>query len=208
MSLLIPGEAKFSMGISPNVVTATTGQEKIDMSLDDLIKSRRQESKGPGLRRSSRRRADPKKPMSTLRQAAQKSNRRVEASRQAKRRAASAHRRGLRDSKSATQMEVEKEVNRATDKPNARGRRNGLKNRALANRRPIKPRPPTKKALKAAVSAMTEAGFTVPDGMKVVINLEKDGSKSATTGKKGTKKLTNGDHPNKNNGGRLWGKKK
>ena len=179
-----------------------------DLLTDDLIKTRRQESKVPARRRSTRRRPDPKKPMSTLRQAAQKSNRRVEASRQAKRRAASAHRRGLRDSKSATKMEVENEITKATDKAKFRGRRNGLRNRALANKRPIKPRLPTKKALKAAVSAMTEAGFTVPDGMKVVINFEKDDSKSAISGKKGSKKLTNADHPNKNNGGRLWGRKK
>jgi len=212
MSLLIPGEAKFSMGVSPNVVTATPGQDKIDMSLDDLIKSRRDELKATPRHRSTRRRDDPKKSMSTLRQAAQNSSRRVEGSRQAKRQAASSFRRGMRDSKAPTKMEVDKEIKKSTEKGKLRKKSLLLKSRGLTNKRAVRPRPPTKKAVKAAVYAMSDAGFKVPDGMKVVINLEKDESKSATTVKRNnnrgpvSKKRANGNNPNRNNGGRLWGK--
>ena len=104
-------------------------------------------------------------------------------------------------------MEVEKEIRK---KPTTgRGRKGALKGRALTTRRAVRPRPPTKKAIKAAVSAMTNAGFSVPDGMKVVINLEKDDSKPKQKSNANDKRKSNkGDHPNKNNGGRLWGKKK
>jgi len=205
MSLLIPGEAKFSMGVSSTTVSSSSGQEKIDMSLDDLIKSRRDESK-KAPRRSTRRRTDPKKPTTSLRNAAQNTNRRAEGSRRAKKSAATNFRRGMRDTKAPTKMEVEKEIKK----------QNGtvkFKKGALKSKRPIKPRPPTRKAIKAAVSAMSSAGFKVPDGMRVVINLEKESKPLNNTKKnmgmgKGTKKPTNNEHPNKSNGGRLWGKKK
>lgn len=134
-------------------------------------------------------------------------------------------------------MEVEQEIKKENDKDRAsnRGRKGILRNRTgTMTKRPFKPRPPTKKAIKAAVTAMTSAGFKVPDGMKVVINLEKEGrdtSKLAPSGKKNNsnnnnninrrnnnngnnkggsqqKNQSNRDHPNKSNGGRLWGKKK
>jgi len=112
-------------------------------------------------------------------------------------------------------MEVEKEIKRYRDRTSLRGRKGILKDRTMTKRPVRKPRPPTKKAIKAAVSAMTSAGFKVPEGMKVVINLEKDvgktmPNKTVPFGRKNTnnKPNKNDDHPNRNNGGRLWGKKK
>jgi len=205
MSLLIPGEAKFSMGVSSTTVSSSAGQDKIDMSLDDLIKSRRDESKKTP-RRSTRRRNDPKKPSSSVRKAAQNSNRRTEGARKANKNAATNFRRGLRNTKSPTKMEVEKEIK--NQKKTVQ-----FKKGALKSKRSVKPKAPTKKAIKAAVSAMSNAGFKVPDGMKVVINFEKEPRPSNTTKKisgkgNGSKRQTKNDNPNKNNGGRLWGKRK
>jgi len=225
MSLLIPGEAKFSMGVSPTTLTAS-GQEKIDMSLDDLIKSRRGDAKKASrrsdrqadrgsdrrpVRRSERRRSDPKKPLSTLQKAAQNSSRRSDGVRKASRRAATNFRRGMRENKAPTQMEVDTEIRKEQNRTTQRGRKQILRGRNLSSRLRT-PRPPTKKAIKAAVSAMTGAGFAIPDGMKIVINLEED--KSTLPERKNTNRgnaprtQTNRDHPNKNNGGRLWSKRK
>ena len=43
------------------------------------------------------------------------------------------------------------------------------------------PRPPPKRAIKAAVSAMEGAGFTVPDGMQMVISFAPANSKKSST---------------------------
>lgn len=202
MTLQLPGEAKFSIGTTDN--TAAAAQSKVDMSLDDIIKSRRTESKSTN-QRSTGRRGNIKKPTTSLKEAAKKSaQNQAKGTQRASRQAKTNFRRGMRSSKSATKMEVEKEVRKETKKnPVNRGPGRRTAPRGEVGRRKMTLRPPTKKVIKAAVSAMTSAGFKVPDGMKVVISVEKN--EPGSQGKVGNKDVVS-NHPNASKGGRLWGR--
>lgn len=197
--LELPAEAKFSIG-----TTSAPVMSKVDMSLDDIMKSRRDEAKTSNLR-NTRHKVDPKK---LIENAAKNSGKRRVGVRRASKDAATANRRGLRDSKAPTKMEVEKEVKKEMKKTvkfgaGANRKRNELAERG--GRKKMTPRgrarPPTQKAIKAAVSAMTNAGFKVPEGMKVVISVEKEPGATQVSGNNKPDKNSN---PNANKGGRLW----
>mmetsp|Transcript_53390 Transcript_53390/g.64352 ORF Transcript_53390/g.64352 Transcript_53390/m.64352 type:complete len:187 (+) Transcript_53390:182-742(+) len=153
MTLTLPDNPTFSVGTS---ATTTGAAAKVDMSLDDIIKSRREETKSApnsndrkkGPRRSVRQR---NKGPNT----AQTSLGRSVANRQAR----TNNRRGLRQSRRPTSRETTSEIKRKQKND---------------SKRPVKrtARPPPQKAVRAAVTAMNNAGFKVPQGMKVVINFE------------------------------------
>lgn len=166
MSLILPTDAKFNVGTS-----GTDTVSKVDMSLDDIMKSRREQAKSTNRRAA--RRTDPKKNSSTPKTAAQNSNKRRQGARRASKDAAVNSRRGIRTSRAPTKMEIDQEMKKETKKPAAKTARKKTI-RFQENSKPVRARPPTKKAIQAAVTAMTGAGFKVPDGMKVVISVEKD----------------------------------
>lgn len=187
MSLISAADAKFSIG---STTSSSNAVSKVDMSLDDIMKSRREQQGSSkttttNRRSSSRRKAiDSKRLAATIKDAALNSNKRRQGSRLASKEANLNARRGIRGSKSATKPEVERAIqkemkkNKKNTSINKKGVGTGVGPRA---------KPPTRKAIAAAVTAMTGAGFRVPDGMKVVISVEKDesGSRSSTKQTKG-----------------------
>lgn len=121
------------------------------------------------------------------------------------------YKRGLRKTNKATKTEVANEKKKTAgggSRPsgirvsNRRSRLRGSTSSKRSSTRVTKngalktPRPPTKKAIKAAVSAMSNVGFKVPDGHKVVISVQKDTTKKTTPPTK-----------NNNNRGKGGGKK-
>jgi len=153
------------------------------MSLDDLIQSRRNESK-------ERKRESVKAGITKTKKTPTKADA-IVGKGKAKRTAAQANRRGIVSSEKPTSMQVEKETYRQQRKTQGPGRfpREAKtsqshseadvrsKARALQNNKrqggsagTDNPRPPTKKALNAAVRAMNDAGYSVPRGMQMVVS--------------------------------------
>eukprot|EP00541_Cyclophora_tenuis_P006264 CAMPEP_0116550388 /NCGR_PEP_ID=MMETSP0397-20121206/5401_1 /TAXON_ID=216820 /ORGANISM="Cyclophora tenuis, Strain ECT3854" /LENGTH=243 /DNA_ID=CAMNT_0004075217 /DNA_START=41 /DNA_END=772 /DNA_ORIENTATION=+ len=229
MTLLgVPEGTGFSIGTSSSIVPQN-GTTSVDMSLDDMIKSRRRSQRTTKSSKS----ASP----------ADKAIGRSKANRQAKLNA----KRGLRTDSKATSMEIEKEVYRqsrksptnrtptnnnssSTNNKNRRSRRvadqrvkaknetkkqqQKTKNNGNNKNDPAVPpawiggtrRPPSKKAITAAVSAMQGAGFKVPKGMQMVISFapapNEDPTKNNPEPKKNAKKgnaKTNNNNNNKGN---------
>lgn len=166
----------FSIGSSSTLATAAKGIQnagsRVDMSLDDLISSRRKES----------RRTNPKRKVNvseTSKNIVAKSIGKSKAQRQAQ-----VNGRRLNSQRNAKpkQADIDKEVKRQTVKENANKSnsmrvRNGSRRRvvlpnlaAKQTKRNVVPRTPTKKAVSAAVQAMANNGFRPPEGMQMVIS--------------------------------------
>mmetsp|Transcript_39111 Transcript_39111/g.44601 ORF Transcript_39111/g.44601 Transcript_39111/m.44601 type:complete len:256 (+) Transcript_39111:129-896(+) len=177
----VPDGNGFTIGTSSSIAAPSGGGTSMDVSLDDMILSRRNR---PARNAKT----------STV----DRSMARGRASRQA----ATMARRGLSDNKRPSQMEVRREVSRQARRPTTErkppgpGRRakpsgvvkakekQDIKRKQDARKRSssrednvIPPawiggtrRPPSKKAVTAAVEAMTDAGFKVPRGMQMVIS--------------------------------------
>lgn len=183
----------------------TTAETAIDMSLDDLIKNRRETAK-----------TDRKKGKKTdilpsgTPNAVQKSTGKGKAAKQA----LVNKRRGLQKSNKPTKMEIDDEVNRQKQKSNnAKATARNKAKKAKDANKPVltkeqqkraqeterkanqlmkiaqeavekaangkaqpapktTARPPSKKAVKAAVDAMNLAGYHAPDGMRMVVKFE------------------------------------
>mmetsp|Transcript_10353 Transcript_10353/g.28488 ORF Transcript_10353/g.28488 Transcript_10353/m.28488 type:complete len:233 (-) Transcript_10353:200-898(-) len=169
MTLMGVPQAAFSVGTS-----STTKNADVEMSLDDMIKSRRQEQQ-----KSTR--AAAKKPATAVRSIA---------TGRAKRAAAVNARRGIASSATPKKADVKREIARQEKKTvkakqinqkkasggrvkvptnSRKAKKDAGKGAASANA--VFVRPPTKKAIKAAVSAMEGAGYQVPNGMQVVVSL-------------------------------------
>lgn len=173
----------------------------MNMSLDDMIASRQ---KKDGTRRSSRNR-------NTVNVNKVSNADRAVGTSRAKREAALRARRGLSKSGKASQMDIEKEVQKQHKKTvldrakkvkqskrvpkssalrqerrqiaraaaKAKKEELAVKGRSVSNRTGNKTkvaesaplgRPPSKKAVNAAVSAMEDKGFNIPDGYQMVIS--------------------------------------
>jgi len=176
----VPDGSGFTIGTSSGIAAPSGGGSSMDVSLDDMIRNRRNKPTRPTR-------------ASTVDRSVAKGR--------AKRDAAANARRGLSDNKRPSEMHVENEVNRearrsartrkpvlpAGRKPKPEGivkakARQETKRRQETRSRPrednvIPPawiggtrRPPSKKAVTAAVEAMTDAGFKVPRGMQMVIS--------------------------------------
>lgn len=176
----VPDGSGFTIGTSTNIASTTAGSSSMDVSLDDMIKQRRAKPNRNN------------KKTSTV-------DRTVGRGR-AKRQAAANARRGISDSKKPSKMEVEKEVSRETRRSGRNQKNNPQAGRKQKSEAAIKAkekqdkrrkqgnkkgsgeteipptwiggtrRPPSKKAVTAAVEAMKESGFTVPKGMQMVIS--------------------------------------
>lgn len=203
MTLIVPAGGTFSIGSSGG-----GGQSGMNMSLDDVIASRRKETVAAS-RRGGRTR------VSTAD--------RTVASGRAKRAAAVNARRNLTTTKKPTKMEIEKEVktqNARTQKAKANqekkkaggrvaatgGRTRRAAAREAGHRRATaaknvkqtktkqaavqigQGRPPSKKAVNAAVQAFKANGFQIPQGTQMVIRFE---SASDTTPAPGSQTARN-----------------
>eukprot|EP00547_Thalassionema_nitzschioides_P006048 CAMPEP_0194207746 /NCGR_PEP_ID=MMETSP0156-20130528/6406_1 /TAXON_ID=33649 /ORGANISM="Thalassionema nitzschioides, Strain L26-B" /LENGTH=224 /DNA_ID=CAMNT_0038934581 /DNA_START=51 /DNA_END=725 /DNA_ORIENTATION=- len=174
----VPDGSGFTIGTSSNIASTTTGGSAMDVSLDDMIKQRRAKT-------NNKKTANVDRTVGRGR---------------AKRQAAANARRGISDSKTPSKMEVEKEVKRETrrsgrnqkNKPQAgrrpkseaavkakekQDKRRKQSNKKSSGETAIPPtwiggvkRPPSKKAVTAAVVAMKDSGFKVPKGMQMVIS--------------------------------------
>eukprot|EP00565_Helicotheca_tamesis_P006576 CAMPEP_0185734296 /NCGR_PEP_ID=MMETSP1171-20130828/22049_1 /TAXON_ID=374046 /ORGANISM="Helicotheca tamensis, Strain CCMP826" /LENGTH=225 /DNA_ID=CAMNT_0028404255 /DNA_START=46 /DNA_END=726 /DNA_ORIENTATION=+ len=181
--------ANFAIGTSSTTANDAVADSTIDMSLDDIISNRRKEAKqqDKNKKRGNVKAQTPKKPTT-----AQK----AVGSGKAKKAATARARRGIAPSAKASNMDVEKEIYRQARRPRnqqgagGRGGPNNRRSRRIADVKvkqkvqaekkkqnakkgqsnKVTTRPPTKKALKAAVSAMTGAGYKPPEGMQMVIS--------------------------------------
>jgi len=188
MALTLPDNPTFSVGSSAttSLMAAKLTAAKVDMSLDDIIKTRQKESKTTSnkskpVRRSTR----PRRSVKSANKTQDKKPTNAQTSRGrsvAKKQAGANARRGLRTSQTPTNKETDNEVKRQQNK-----RQSNNVSKA-----------PPKKAMRAAVSAMNDMGFIVPNGMKLVMNLEPK-SPSATAPKP---KNSGGQGAGKNNNSR------
>lgn len=174
MTLL--GADGFKMGVA--------GTSSMDMSLDDLIKSRRN--------------TQPK----SIKKSVSNADKSIATSR-AKRNAKMDSRRGLQTNKRPTNTQVDQEIKKQAGKTaianakvasqmkhtssNKTGQEKAAQHRqkreaikqgkaAIAN-----VKPPSKKAVEAAVNAMQSAGFTMPPGQQMVISFAPIPGTAATT---------------------------
>jgi len=163
--------SSFSIGSSSNSAQVES-KSLVDLSLDDIMKARRAEH---GKKKSGNKRASIKtKNTSKKATPTQKSVGRSVAKRGAK----IAARRGISDKSNPTSMQIEKEVKRQQQRPSQK--RQGLRssNKTRVNKKVTtdnknkgkKVAAPSKKAVDAALKAMTKAGYDAPNGMKMVIS--------------------------------------
>jgi len=221
MSIAMP-TVGFSIGSS----TATTDQLKskslVDMSLDDLIKARRTEDKtaNKSAQESKKKDALKQKRVSIKSPANTKSKKPTQAQKsvgmsKAKRGANTAARRGISPTPQPTAMQIEKEVKRqqrngpgATTPQNRRGTRQSTRIRASDNRQPLSDKKtnkgnrdfeaPPKKAVDAALKAMTKFGYKPPVGMKVVISFMPKDSAELLIGNSNRRKKNQNQNQNQN----------
>uniref|UniRef100_A0A7S2W4X4 Uncharacterized protein n=1 Tax=Eucampia antarctica TaxID=49252 RepID=A0A7S2W4X4_9STRA len=192
MSVQLP-TAAFSVGLSSNTVTMAT-ESRIDMSLEEIIESRRKTEA-----KKSKDKSDDKKSKHTPRApiksktvgnkskptTAQNTGGRNQVNRKAK----TAARRGISKTYKPNSADVEREVYRQQRRaPGARPNQNTQSETGQRRRRQPPPAnqngkteadrkvkkrnaaPPPKKAVNAAIKAMSNAGYKVPNGMKMVIS--------------------------------------
>mmetsp|Transcript_23879 Transcript_23879/g.39477 ORF Transcript_23879/g.39477 Transcript_23879/m.39477 type:complete len:280 (-) Transcript_23879:996-1835(-) len=195
----VPDGAGFALGTSANIAPST-GNNKMDMSLDDMIKTRRTSSR---VKASTAKASTADKTVAKGR---------------AKRQAAANNRRGLAPTKKPSAMDIEKEVYRQTrrstsstkkqatqpgrkprtqadlktkarqEKKKAGAKKGGKKQQDEQHLPPTwiggTRRPPSKKAVAAAVDAMTDSGFKVPRGMQMVISFAPAPNQDPTIGQR------------------------
>lgn len=202
------------MGSSSSDTKAT-----VDMSLDDIIKARRNDSS-----KDTKRRTNPKRNASSTSNKKQATANRVTGAGKAKRSARLASKRGLSDSNKPSPMEVERETyrlnrsQRGGNVVNANKRNNKTvsdqkvkaKNKKAAaannNKSSNGNKNVPKKAVNIALQAMRNAGYNydVPKGSKMVISFAPSSpppSKPAPQ-KKNTSNNNNNRGRNNNRGGR------
>uniref|UniRef100_A0A7S0C2Y5 Uncharacterized protein n=2 Tax=Proboscia inermis TaxID=420281 RepID=A0A7S0C2Y5_9STRA len=201
----------FSIGSSSTLATAAKGIQnagsRVDMSLDDLISSRRKDS----------RRTNPKRKVNvseTSKNIVAKSIGKSKAQRQAQ---VNGRRKNQRNAK-PKQADIDKEVKRQTVKENANKSnsmrvRNGSRRRvvlpnlaAKQTKRNAVPRTPTNKAVSAAVQAMANNGFRPPEGMQMVISFAPAPDAEKKLSFKGNDSKTKGNGSNAGVRGRRGGR--
>jgi len=209
----------FSVGTS-STTAAATGESRMDMSLDDLIKQNR-DAPAPAQgtdndkNNRARRRSDPKAQTRRVSErnkatAQQRSIGQTKAKRQAdinaRRQSQSPQKSNNNDQSNnnkrtggnrrksnnkPTQMEVEREVNRAKNRKSLQ---------TPAQKQGDVAKPPTKKAVTAAVRAMKDAGFDPPKGMQVVISFQpKPAASNNNNNRQGGGQQQSGGNNNSNN---------
>jgi hypothetical protein len=196
MSVQLPS-APFSIGTSSNTVKLAT-ESRVDMSLDDIIKNRqkaeKKNKKDNDIRKKRTTRTSIKGKATNNNSktiTAQKTGGRNQASRKAK----TAAKRGLTNNSKPNSADVDREVyrqqrrapggrnnqNNQTQNGQRRSRRPSQSNqngkteadrKVKARNTPRQTNPPPQKAVSAAVKAMSNAGYKVPNGMKMVISFK------------------------------------
>lgn len=161
----------FTIGSSSTLATVAKGIQnaasKVDMSLDELISSRRKDN----------RRTNPKRKVKVSEKSKSIVARSIGQGK-AKRQAQVNARRNSQKNTKPEQADINKEVNRqvSQDKANnsVRRRRNRrgvvVPNLTAKQTKQNSVKTPTKKAVSAAVKAMKENGFQPPEGMQMVIS--------------------------------------